>query len=60
MTMTNIEIKELIRCLDNIASDGAYSDGVKASARRRITQLESQLEPEEPEAVGINKWFNTK
>ena len=60
MTMTNGEIKELIRCLDKIASDEAYSDGVKASARRRITQLESQLEPEEPEAVGINKWFKTK
>ena len=60
MTMTNIEINELIKCLDKIASDDAYSDGVKASARRRITQLESQLEPEEPEAVGINKWFKTK
>ena len=58
--MTNIEIKELIRCLDKIASADTYSDGVKASARRRITQLESQLEPEESEAVGINKWFNTK
>jgi hypothetical protein len=58
--MTNIEIKELIRCLDKIASDDAYSDGVKASARRRITQLESQLEPEEPEVAGINKWFKTK
>ena len=58
--MTNIEIKELIRCLDKIASNEAYSDGVKASAQRRITQLESQLEPEEPEKVGIDKWFNTK
>jgi len=58
--MTNVEIKELIRCLDKIASDDSYSDGVRASARRRITQLESQLEPEEPEAAGINKWFKTK
>ena len=58
--MTNIEIKELIKCLDKIASDEAYSSGVKASAQRRITQLESQLEPEEPEKVGIDKWFNTK
>jgi len=58
--MTNIEIKELIKCLDKIASNEAYSSGVKASAQRRITQLESQLEPEEPEKVGIDKWFNTK
>ena len=53
--MTNIEIKELIKCLDKIASDEAYSSGVKASAQRRITQLESQLEPEDPEKVGIDK-----
>jgi len=58
--MTNIEIKELIKCLNKIASNEAYSPGVKASAQRRITQLESQLEPEEPEKVGIDKWFNTK
>jgi hypothetical protein len=58
--MTNVEIKELIRCLTKIASDDSYSDGVQASARRRITQLESQLEPEEPEVAGINKWFKTK
>lgn len=58
--MTNIEIKELIKCLDKIASNEAYSSGVKASAQRRITQLESQLEPEEPEKVGIDKWFNTQ
>ena len=58
--MTNIEIKELIRCLDKIASADTYSDGVKASARRRITQLESELQPEEPKATeinGIGKWF---
>ena len=60
MTMTNGEIKELIRCLNKIASEEAYSPGVKASAQRRITQLESQLLPEEPEKVGIDKWFNTK
>ena len=58
--MTNIEIKELIKCLTKIASNEAYSSGVKASAQRRITQLESQLESEEPEKVGIDKWFNTK
>ena len=58
--MTNVEIKELIQCLDKIASDTAYSDGVKASAQRRITQLESQLIPEEPERTGIDKWFKTK
>ena len=58
--MTNNEIKELIKCLTKIASNEAYSSGVKASAQRRITQLESQLEPEEPEKVGIDKWFNTK
>ena len=58
--MTNGEIKELIRCLTEIASSEAYSSGVKASAQRRITQLESQLEPEEPEKVGIDKWFKTK
>ena len=58
--MTNIEIKELIRCLNKIAADEAYSSGVKASAQRRITQLESQLVPEEPEKTGIDKWFKTK
>lgn len=58
--MTNNEIKELIKCLTKIASNEAYSSGVKASAQRRITQLESQLESEEPEKVGIDKWFNTK
>ena len=58
--MTNIEIKELIKCLDKIASNEAYSSGVKASAQRRITQLESQLVPEEPEKIGIDKWFKTK
>ena len=58
--MTNNEIKELIKCLTKIASNEAYSTGVKASAQRRITQLESQLESEEPEKVGIDKWFNTK
>ena len=58
--MTNIEIKELIKCLTTIASNEAYSSGVKASAQRRITQLESQLVPEEPEKIGIDKWFKTK
>ena len=60
MTMANVEIKELIKCLNKIASNEAYSSGVKASAQRRIKQLESQLEPEETEKVGIDKWFNTK
>jgi hypothetical protein len=61
--MTNDEIQELIASYNTIANETAYSDNTRAAARRKVAQLEAELQPEEPKALevtGIGKWFNTK
>jgi hypothetical protein len=58
--MTNDEIRELIASYSTIANETAYSDNTRAAARRKVAQLESELQPEEPkvpEVNGIGKWF---
>jgi hypothetical protein len=58
--MTNGEIQELIASYSNVANETAYSDNTRAAARRKVAQLESELQPEEPKATevtGIGKWF---
>ena len=58
--MTNDEIQELITAYSSIANSTVYSDNTRAAARRKVAQLESELQPEEPKApevIGIGKWF---
>jgi hypothetical protein len=60
--MTNAEIQELIASYSTIANEPGYSDNTRAAARRKVTQLESELQPEQPKApevTGIGKWFKT-
>ena len=60
--MTNDEIRELIASYNTIANETAYSDNTRAAARRKVVQLESELQPEESKVtavMGISKWFKT-
>ncbi len=60
--MTNDEILELITAYSSIANSTLYSDNTRRSAQRKVAQLESELqleEPKAPEVTGIGKWFKT-
>ena len=58
--MTNDEIQELIEAYSKIGANMVYSEYVRGSANRYVEKLKGQLEPNEPEKTGIDKWFKTK